>query len=108
MPRIPARAAGAESKGQVIFTNESMADFAWALTRMNGVGDRVVVDNTGLAGNYDFTLAFVRDIGPATEDVPDGPSIFVAAREQLGLRLEAKRAPVEFLVVEHIEKPSEN
>ena len=114
MPRIPARAGGAESNGQVIFTNESMADFAWALTRMTGIGDRVVVDKTGLAGNYDFTLTFVRDAVPPTGEVkepvaiPDGPPIFLAVQEQIGLKLEARRAPIEFLVVEHVEKPSPN
>jgi uncharacterized protein (TIGR03435 family) len=108
MPRIPARAGGAESNGQVTFTDESMADFAWALTRMAGIGDRVVVDNTGLIGNYDFTLTFVRDTpqpaGDARElaTIPDGPPISLALREQLGLRLEAKRASVEFLVIEHV------
>jgi len=113
-PRIPARAGGAESNGSVFFTNESMADFAWALTRMAGIGDRVVVDNTGLVGNYDFTLTFVRDTTPPAVEVkepavtPDGPPIFLAVREQLGLKLEAKRAPVEFVVIEHIERPSEN
>ncbi len=113
MPRIPARAGGAESGGQVIITNESMPDFAWALTRMAGIGDRVVVDNTGLEGNYDFTLTFVRDTPPPVDAkeavaIPDGPPIFLALREQLGLKLETKRAPVDFFVIEHLEKPSGN
>jgi uncharacterized protein (TIGR03435 family) len=113
-PRIPARAGGEESSSGVIYRNESMADFAWALTRMAGIGDRVVVDDTGLLGNYDFKLTFVRDApltaaeSPAAAATPDGPSIFVALQEQLGLQLDAKRAPVEFLVIEHIERPSEN
>lgn len=91
-----------------------MADFAWALTRMAGIGDRVVVDNTGLDGNYDFELTFVREVAPAAGEnsgpaaTPDGPPIFLALREQLGLKFEAKRAAVEFLVIEHIERPSEN
>jgi uncharacterized protein (TIGR03435 family) len=113
MPRIPARAGGAESGGRYVFTNESMPDFAWALTRMTAIGDRVVVDDTGLAGNYDFTLTFVRDSAPPAEAnevaaIPDGPPVFLALREQLGLKLEPKQAPVEFFVIEHIEKPSEN
>jgi uncharacterized protein (TIGR03435 family) len=113
MPRIPARAGGAESSGQYLFTNESMADFAWALTRMAGIGDRVVVDNTGLNGDYDFTLTFVRDTAPPAEAIepaaiPDGPPISVALREQLGLKLESKRALIAFLVIAHVERPSEN
>ena len=113
IPRIPARAGGAESGGQYLFTSESMADFAWALTRMAGIGDRVVVDNTGLDGNYDFTLTFVRDTAAPAEAkepaaIPDAPPISVALREQLGLKLEAKRSLVEFLVIAHVERPSEN
>jgi uncharacterized protein (TIGR03435 family) len=80
---------------------------------MAGIGDRVVVDKTGLDGSYDFTLTFVRDATPPPDlkeplALADGPPISVALREQLGLRLEEKRAPVGFLVVTHVEKPSEN
>ena len=91
-----------------------MPDFAWALSRTAGIGDRVVVDDTGLKGNYDFELTFERDSAPAGADVGEpaarlvGPSIFSALQEQLGLKLESKKAPVEFLIIDHIEKPSEN
>ena len=97
----------------MIFKNESMPDFAWALSRTAGIGDRVVVDDTGLKGNYDFELTFERDSAPAGADVGEparlvGPSIFSALQEQLGLKLESKKAPVEFLIIDHIERPSEN
>jgi uncharacterized protein (TIGR03435 family) len=92
-----------------------MPDFAWALSRMAGIGDRVVVDHTGLKGNYDFELKFGRESGPpAGADVREvatrieDPSIFSALQEQLGLKLESRRAPVKFLIIDHVEKPSEN
>lgn len=65
-----------------------------------------VRDESGLPGNYYFVLEFVpRD---NSKNV-DGVSIFVALQEQLGLKLEKRRRPVEVLVVDHIEKvPTEN
>jgi uncharacterized protein (TIGR03435 family) len=100
-PRTPARAIGTESRTGYIFKNESMPDFAWALSRMAGIGDRVVVDDTGLKGNYDFELTFGRND-------PEEPSIFSAVQGQLGLKLESKKAPVEFLIIDHVETPSDN
>jgi uncharacterized protein (TIGR03435 family) len=86
-PRTPSLAAGLEPRsGRLIFTNESMPDFAWALSRMAGIGDRVGVDNTGLEGRYNFELTFERDIPlPNGADlrepaIREGPSIFSAAR----------------------------
>jgi uncharacterized protein (TIGR03435 family) len=66
-----------------------MPDFAWALTRMVGIGDRVVFDSTDLEGRYDFELTFARDQDSTTQS--DGPWIFSALREQLGLRPRVKR-----------------
>lgn len=83
-----------------------------ALARQLG---RVVVDKTGLEGKYDLTLAWSQDERSAEmTDLPDedaaspGPSIFTAVQEQLGLKLESTKAPVETLVIDHIEQPSEN
>jgi len=109
VPRTPAHASGNEVRsGHVAFQAESMSDFAWALTRMAGIGDRIVVDQTGLRDRYDFELKFGRDrLGP--ENVPSqDPSIFSALQEQLGLKLESKKAPVEFLIIDHVERPTEN
>jgi uncharacterized protein (TIGR03435 family) len=70
-----------------------------------------VIDKTGLAGNYDFTLTFMPVLPP---DVPvppelrDRPSIFNALRDQLGLKLTAERGPVEYYVIDSVERPSEN
>jgi uncharacterized protein (TIGR03435 family) len=81
---------------------------------------RQVIDRTGLTGKYDFTLTwqpFSTERG-AVDVSPDsmrptnldsaGPSIFTAIQEQLGLKLKPTVGPVEVLVVDHIERPSEN
>lgn len=91
-----------------------MSDSAWALSRMAGIGDRVVLDNTGLKGNYDFDLAFdsprrlIAAEVPGTATSIEGPSIFDAVQEQLGLKLESPNAMVEFLIVDHVERLSDN
>ena len=81
---------------------------------------RPVVDKTGLTGKYDFKLEWTPDPGqgpgplgapgpdaPPPPD-PNGPSLFAAVQEQLGLRLESTKGPVETIVIDRVEKPSEN
>jgi len=68
--------------------------------------DRMVLDRTGLEGNYGFTLRFVA-AGAASPD-PDRPELFTALQEQLGLKLEARREPVDVLVIDSAEKPEPN
>jgi uncharacterized protein (TIGR03435 family) len=68
---------------------------------------RNVVDQTGLNGEYDFDLGWAPDAGDG-DSLPNGPSIFTALQEQLGLKLESSKAPVDVLVIDHIEKPSAN
>jgi len=65
---------------------------------------RKVFDKTGFSAEFDVNLKFAPDLTTAG----DRPSIFTALEEQLGLRLEAGRAPIDVLVVDHIERPSEN
>jgi len=72
---------------------------------------RHVIDKTGLTGKYDFTLKWQENDEPATDDSAKGadaagPSLFTALQEQLGLKLEAQKAPVEVLVIDHAEKPT--
>ena len=62
---------------------------------------RVVIDKTGLSGRYDFSLVFA-----ARPDDPDQPSVFTALEEQLGLKLESGRAPLQVLVIDRIERPT--
>jgi uncharacterized protein (TIGR03435 family) len=64
---------------------------------------RVVIDKTGLAGNYEFTLSY--SILPPPNDTP---SVFTALQEQLGLKLAPDRAPVQVLVIDRIERPTED
>lgn len=107
-----AESGGRGSDGQYIFRNISMLHFALGL----GKGlDRPIIDRTGLAGTYDFELAFTPEVagqgdrnGRERGPNPGGPSLFTALQEQLGLRLESQRAPIEFLIVDHVEKPTEN
>ena len=75
-----------------------------------------VTDATGLTGKYDIAMCWAPEdtrgtaAGPGTPAAPDsGPTLQQALQDQLGLRLESKRGPVEFIVVEHTEKlPTEN
>jgi len=68
---------------------------------------RNVIDQTGLDGEYDFNLRWAPDVAEG-DSVPDGSSIFTAVQEQLGLKLESSKAPVDVIVIDHIEKPSAN
>jgi bla regulator protein blaR1 len=71
---------------------------------------RAVVDQTGLKGTYDFTLTWSESLasGAGQESGTDAPSLFTAVQEQLGLKLVPTKAPVEVIVIDHIEKPSAN
>jgi len=73
--------------------------------------NRVVVDQTGLDGNWDLEVTFAPDLAPTT-DVgpvpPDVPTLFTALREQLGLNLEPSRGRVEVLVIESLQQPTPN
>jgi uncharacterized protein (TIGR03435 family) len=92
--------------------NATMSEFASVMQR--AILDRPVVDKTGLSGRYDFDLTWAPDetqfggeVRPAPEDAPS-PPFFEAVQQQLGLRLEATRGPVEALVVDNVDRPSEN
>lgn len=67
---------------------------------------RSVLDKTGIKGYYDFTLKWTPDVN-LTADAAD-PDVFTAIQEQLGLKLEASKSPVEILVIDHAEKPDAN
>jgi uncharacterized protein (TIGR03435 family) len=106
---LEARNSGA---GREIYRNFPMPIFANILSAH--VED-IVVDKTGLTGSYDFKLEFTPErLGQGANDghepAPnlDGPSLFTALEEQLGLELKRETLPVEFLVIDRIEGPSEN
>jgi uncharacterized protein (TIGR03435 family) len=78
---------------------------------LTGETQRTVIDKTGLAAKYDFTLDWTSlRYGPKdAANLPGAPpEIFTAVQEQLGLKLESARGPVESVVVDHIEEPSAN
>lgn len=90
----------------------SLDEFSKSLASILG---RPVVNRTGITGEFDFDLEFLPDeslaglhfhLSPA--DGPDAPSIFTAVQEQLGLKLESTQGAGEILVIDHIERPSEN
>lgn len=82
-------------------TRGNMERMAEILRRFVG---GVVSDDTGLGGEYDFTLEWIQD--PRTDDA--GPSLFTALREQLGLRLVSAEKITPVIVIDRIERPSEN
>jgi uncharacterized protein (TIGR03435 family) len=82
----------------------AMTSFA---STLEGQVHRTVIDKTGLAGSYDLALKWSPDSGSDAQ-IDSAPSIFTALQEQLGLKLQAGKGPVETLVVDHVEMPSEN
>jgi uncharacterized protein (TIGR03435 family) len=91
-----------------------MLYFSWWLGQQLQRQERPVVDRTGLDKLYDFTLSFLPDLPPdiPKESLPPGllerPSLFDAVRDQLGLKLQPQRGPVDFYVIDEIERPSAN
>jgi uncharacterized protein (TIGR03435 family) len=100
--------------GEIAIGDSPLSSFTRALAP---VVQRLVVDRSGLSGNYDLYVKWTPDeipqgppspgAGPASID-SNGPSIFTALQEQLGLKLEAARGPVEVLVIDHVERPVPN
>ena len=91
--------------------NATIQQFAAMLQR--AVIDRAVEDETGLSGTYDFDLEWTPDENQFNGNLPRSveptkPSLFVAMQEQLGLRLEATRGPVQAIVIDRVERPSQN
>ncbi|SEG18470.1 soil-associated protein, TIGR03435 family [Bryocella elongata] len=85
----------------------------WQLGQFLQNDERPVVNMTGLTGNYDFKLVFLPELPPGIDKdaLPPGfldrPSLFTAVREQLGLKLTPQKGPVTYLVIDHIEKPTD-
>ncbi|HUK30873.1 MAG TPA: M56 and DUF3738 domain-containing protein [Candidatus Acidoferrum sp.] len=93
--------------------------------QLSALVNRIVLDKTGLTGKYNFTMQwtpdegqgpnYIKDAGstangqpgPGAQD-PSGPSIFTALQDQLGLKLESGKGPIEVIVIDHVERPSGN
>lgn len=86
------------------FTNMSMGELARNLALFE---DRPVVDQTALPGSYDFTLKWTLEATAETSS-DAAPLLSTAMREQLGLRLDSARGKAEVIVIDHVERPSEN
>lgn len=104
--------------GRVESENTSVKFLAHILSQQLG---KSVVDRTGLTGNYDYTLQWTPDDAPMQaagaggppghdENAPQagGPSLFTAVEEQLGLKIESTKGPVDVIVIDHLDLPSAN
>jgi uncharacterized protein (TIGR03435 family) len=99
--------------GRVSAGSIAVADL---ISMLSGRVARTIVDKTGLTGRFDLNLEFTPDqlpqgspppgAPPLPPIDPNGPSIFTALQEQLGLKLESRQGPVEVLVIDHVEQPT--
>lgn len=102
--------------GDMVNTNSTLEDFAGTLQAV--VLDRPVVDQTGLKGRYNFMVKWTPDesqfggmgikVPPPSDKADAPPGLFTAMPEQLGLKMDPVKAPVDVFVVDHVEKPSDN
>ncbi len=90
----------------MVATATSMDVFADQLTGMTESGDRVVVNRTGLEGDYDFKLDWAPDYGSGVPADAAFPGLLTALREQLGLKLESQKGSIEVIVVDSAAKPT--
>jgi uncharacterized protein (TIGR03435 family) len=112
-PKLVASAGGkftytapVKRRGHLEMPGTSIVMFVHYLTSMPAVG-RPVLDKTDLKGPYNITLDWTPDnIGAGGTD--GGPSIFTAVQEQLGLKLKPSKSSFEFVVIDHVDRPSEN
>jgi uncharacterized protein (TIGR03435 family) len=105
--------------GDLLVSNMTLTDFA--IWMQAGVMDKPVVDQTGLPDRYDFHLKWTPDesqfsqfrgtgavVPPPTDDPNAPPSLYTALQEQLGLKMKPAKFPDDVIVIDHVEKPSEN
>jgi uncharacterized protein (TIGR03435 family) len=118
-PSTRTQCGGRTDRGMLLSTGATIGDLVWALSRpelVPGVG-RIVVDRTGLTGTFDIDLRWTperpfTDGAQSAAALPsvDGnePPLFTALQEQLGLKLERTKGPVDVLVIDHVERPTPN
>jgi uncharacterized protein (TIGR03435 family) len=102
--------------GKLNVRNALITDFTGLM--QSAVLDRPVVDQTGLAGRFDFSLNWTPDdsqfggmgakIPPPTDSADAPPNLYTAIQEQIGLKLEATKAPADVMIIDKVEKPSAN
>jgi uncharacterized protein (TIGR03435 family) len=107
---------GFRGPGNMIIQNATMAELASVFQAQ--VLERPVVDQTSIEGRYNFTLKWTPDpsqfggrganVPPPADGAEAPPDLFTAIQQQIGLKLESTKAPVEVLVIDKVEKPSEN
>jgi uncharacterized protein (TIGR03435 family) len=108
VPIVPGTAGGFNG------TRVSMQYLSWWLGQQLQNDGRPVVDQTGLDQSYDFTLSFLPQLPPNVSrdslppELQNLPSIFDALKQQLGLKLEPQKGPIEYYVIDNVEKPSAN
>jgi uncharacterized protein (TIGR03435 family) len=116
----PRRMTMIRGRGNIEGQGSSIENLVHVLSEQLG---RTIIDKTGLAGTYDYTLNWTPDDAPpmgggpgggppGSDNAPPqdagGPSVFTAIQEQLGLRLEPQKGPADVIVIDHIETPSAN
>jgi uncharacterized protein (TIGR03435 family) len=102
--------------GDLGVRNATMADFTGLMQGV--VLDRPVVDQTGITGRWNFTLNWTPDesqfggmgakIPPPPDNANPPPNLYTAIQEQIGLKLEAAKAPADVMIIDHVEKPSDD
>jgi len=79
---------------------------------LSNLVDRPILDKTGMAGSYEYPILdwvqLQRTAKGVADDTATGESVFTAVQDQLGLKLQAAKAPMDILVIDHVAKPSEN
>ena len=105
LPAGDARCAATRGGGLLRMSGATLREVAFSLSRML---DRPVVDQTGLPDAYRFELKWDPNSGSVDRAVADGTSLFTSLREQLGLALESRTGPVQFLVIDSAQRPVED
>jgi uncharacterized protein (TIGR03435 family) len=85
--------------------NAQNVDMSQLVESLSGLVGRQVIDKTGVTGRFDVNIEYNRDLAPGDEVAP---SINTVLQDELGLKLDSGRAPVEVLVIDYVERPSEN
>ena len=95
------------SGGHMTMTARNMP-IAELVRELNFFMDRPVVDQTNLTGKWDFEWRWTTDEARVPANPNAAPGLFTAIREQLGLKIDSVKAPIDVLIIDHVEQPSAN